>query len=248
MNSITRAALLLLAPLLLVWPVGAQAQGPTAAPPRQAVLVLADGWDSTQATLRLYERAAKGPWKAVGAPVSTVIGRKGLAWGRGLVPSGAQGPVKREGDGKAPAGVFALGFAFGYDPPGTRRLKIPYRRMTDAFECVDDEASPEYNRIVEITPAAPKAWASSEAMRRKDELYRLGVTVDHNANPPQPGAGSCIFLHIWQGPASSTSGCTAMARKDLERVTAWLDPARNPVLVQLPVSEHAAFAKLHGLP
>jgi hypothetical protein len=46
--------------------------------------------------------------------VAVLLGGGGLAWGRGLHPDGADGAVKREGDRRAPPGVFALGSGFGY--------------------------------------------------------------------------------------------------------------------------------------
>ncbi|GFK92465.1 hypothetical protein NNJEOMEG_00290 [Fundidesulfovibrio magnetotacticus] len=214
----------------------------------QAVVALSPGWDSSQAEVRLYERSPGGRWKQAGPSIRAVTGRNGLAWGRGLAAPGADGPVKREGDGRAPAGVFALGFAFGYDPPSARPLKMPYVQMTDAHECVDDEASPAYNAVVEVTPQKPKTWSSSEEMRRKDELYRLGLTVEHNTGPARPGAGSCIFLHVWRGPESGTAGCTAMDLKNLERLAAWLDPAKRPVFVSLPAGLARAYARPLGLP
>ena len=46
-----------------------------------------------------------------------MFGKNGLAWGKGIADNLDQrdGPVKHEGDGKAPAGIFKLGTAFGYD-------------------------------------------------------------------------------------------------------------------------------------
>ncbi len=226
---------------------GAQASADLARS-RQALLVVADGWDTWKGELRRFERAPGGPWKLVGAPMAVVLGKNGLAWGRGLVPGGGAGPEKREGDGRAPAGVFALGTAFGYAPEGRRKLRIPYARMTQAQECVDDPDSPFYNAIVSVSPRRPKAWNSSEVMRRKDDRYSLGVVVAHNTAPAVPGAGSCIFLHVWNTPSTYTSGCTAMSAADMERVAAWLDAAKHPVLVQLPRAEHPGFAPRHGLP
>ena len=64
-----------------------------------------------------------------------------------------------------------------------------------------------------------------------DGLYRWGIVVGHNpAN--QPGAGSCIFIHLWRGPGQPTAGCTAMSEENLPRILAWLDPALDPRLVQ----------------
>jgi L,D-peptidoglycan transpeptidase YkuD (ErfK/YbiS/YcfS/YnhG family) len=83
-------------------------------------------------------------------------------------------------------------------------------------------------------------WNSSEHMRNAGELYGWGIVVDHNGtvtgdtNPPEPGGGSCVFLHIWRSHAEGTAGCTAMSQTDLETLLTWLDPARKSRLVQLP--------------
>jgi D-alanyl-D-alanine dipeptidase len=168
-----------------------------------------------------------------------MLGKHGLAWGRGIHPlMAAERPRKREGDGKAPAGVFRIRRAFGYAAPGeVPWLRLPYRQVKPGTLCVDDPASAFYNRILEVSDAAPD-WGSHEAMLREDGLYRLGAVVGHNEDPALPGAGSCIFLHRWRGPASPTEGCTALAEADLERVLRWLFPEAQPVLIQLPEEEY----------
>ena len=70
-------------------------------------------------------------------------------------------------------------------------------------------------------------------MRRDDHVYELGVVVEHN-DACVPGRGSAIFLHVWREPGAPTAGCTSMARDDLLRLLRWLDPAAEPLLVQLP--------------
>jgi L,D-peptidoglycan transpeptidase YkuD (ErfK/YbiS/YcfS/YnhG family) len=72
--------------------------------------------------------------------------------------------------------------------------------------------------------------------------------VRYNASPVRRGRGSCIFLHIWRAAGSPTSGCTAMPAGDLETVVRWLDPARHPVVVQLPAAEYARLRGAWGLP
>ncbi len=216
--------------------------GPTAEA-GQLVLVLADSWNATTGSLTRFERIdPQGPWKQAGATVAVQLGRKGLAWGRGLHVAPHQEPLKREGDGRAPAGAFALSRAFGYAQTGQAAPHLPYLALTPTVECVDDEASSSYNKMVDNRTVA-RAWTSSEAMRRNDELYRLGLMVDHNASPVQPGAGSCIFLHIQRTPPAPTAGCTAMAPADIEALAGWLDQWKKPVLVQLPKPE---FERLRG--
>lgn len=216
----------------------------------QAVVVTTPAWDSAQAQVRLWERSAPdGSWRPASAAMPATVGRAGLGWGRGLHDTTAAGPRKREGDGRAPAGVFRLPFAFGYPPPAeVPWIRLPYRQATEHARCVDDPASEHYNRWVDVTTVSGGTWSSHELMRREDELYRLGVWVDHNVDPSEPGAGSCIFLHLRAGPGVPTIGCTAFAPENLERMLRWLDPAAQPVLVQLPEEVYAARRTAWGLP
>lgn len=211
----------------------------------QALLVTTPGWTHIGGVAQRYERGADGHWQRVGAAFQIVVGKTGLAWGRGLVDSaGFEGPQKQEGDGKAPAGVFPLVSAFGYGASADTRL--PYLQLTDSIECPDDPTSSHYNALVDDTKIA-KDWASSEHMHRSDELYRYGVFVAHNT-PPKAGKGSCIFLHIWRGPDQGTVGCTAMAESDILTLLAWLDPKKTPLLIQLPASQYEQYRVAWGLP
>ncbi len=125
---------------------------------------------------------------------------------------------------------------------------MPYKYLTTAIECVDDVNSGSYNQIMAKDSAAKVDWNSSEQMRRSDDQYLWGIVVDHNANPPQSGSGSCIFMHIWHSPESGTAGCTAMERKNLEAILFWLDPAKKPALIQSPESEYHRLATVLGVP
>jgi D-alanyl-D-alanine dipeptidase len=112
--------------------------------------------------------------------------------------------------------------------------------MTPGAICVDDPASIYYNRVFDPdtlpeAALAAKDWSSSESMRRDlahdDDLYKWGVVVRYNENA-EPGAGSCIFLHVWRGPDNPTAGCTAMAEDDLLSALGWLDKGAEFALVQ----------------
>lgn len=219
---------------------------------RQALLVLTDDWNAVPGSLRRYERSADtDAWSPVGEAIPVVVGRGGLGWGIGLhggAPS-LPGPVKHEGDGKAPAGVFRLGSAFGYAPAAeVPWIRLPYIHSTESWKCVDDTASRYYNQVVD-EGTVTKDWNSHENMRLTSDAYRLGVVVEHNwAHQTRPGGGSCIFLHIWGGPGSSTVGCTAMAPENIEALLRWLDPKRDPVLVQLTRGAYDAVRKDWRLP
>lgn len=236
-RSLPALMLLSLAAMLHPSPAPAQAARSSADAPLQAIVVITADWDATDARIQRYQRAsARGAWRRVGTPIAAVVGRTGLAWGRGAHGTAlGDGPVKREGDGKAPAGVFTLGTAFGYAPAGqVPWIRLPYAASDASLKCVDDPRSRHYNRLVHADSIARPDWSSHEEMRRTDELYRLGIWVDHNVSPPEPGGGSCIFMHLWRSPGVPTIGCTAMARPDLEAVLRWLDPRARPVLVQAP--------------
>jgi L,D-peptidoglycan transpeptidase YkuD (ErfK/YbiS/YcfS/YnhG family) len=234
---------------------GAGAQGaanlrttPVPASARQLVLVVTAGWDSTAGVLRRFRRdGAGGPWLAEGSAVPVVVGRAGLGWaGDSLAATGD--PRKREGDGRAPAGVLPLDEAFGFAPKSAMAwAQLPYVQLTEGSECVDDTASAHYNTIVDRARIASIDWSSSERMREIGQ-YAVGVVVGYNSRPAVPGRGSCIFLHIWGGPGSSTAGCTAMPRPAVESLLLWLDPRRRPVMVQLPAVEYARLRRSWQLP
>ena len=214
----------------------------------QALLVLTEGWDAVDGTMQRFERASPtGQWRPAGPPVPVVVGRTGLAWGRGLTSPSGSGPVKREGDGKAPAGIFALSTAFGQSNEKPAGWRMPYRFLANDVECVDDAASSAYNRLTTKADAQGAPWSSSEKMWL-EPLYKWGVVVDHNVPGTQAGGGSCIFLHIWKGPGRGTAGCTAMEEPALTAAIAWLLPESLPRLVQLPRAEYERLQQTWRLP
>ena len=209
---------------------------------QQLVVVTSNNWDDIQGRAQRYERDGS-TFRKSGDSFAVVVGKHGMAWGKGTFEPGA-GPVKREGDGKAPAGVFPLGTAFGFDSSAS--TKLPYLALTPSTECVDDSQSTRYNELVDGAAIA-KDWNSSEHMRSEDVLYRRGIFIQHNT-PATSGAGSCIFFHIWRGPTSPTAGCTAMDTADITRLLDWLDPGQSPLLVQMPEAQYQQVRSAWGLP
>jgi hypothetical protein len=239
------------------------AHRPTASPAatrwqhaRQLVLVTTADWNSDHGTLRSYSRTEGGNWVPAVVATPVVFGRAGAAGGIGLhdVPQDsaqAGGPMKQEGDGRSPAGVFAIGEAFGY--AASTATALPYMAMQASDYCIDVSGSPMYNRIVDADVVGRNAVAgSTEPMRRDihadgDQRYRLGFVIEHNPQG-KPDAGSCIFAHLWKSPQSSTAGCTAMDPAAMQALLAWLDAKQQPVFVLLPESEYSRLRDAWQLP
>lgn len=210
----------------------------------QLVVVTTPDWNAIQGTAQRYERHGQD-FQKVGDAFPIVVGKTGLAWGRGILPIDSnEQPVKHEGDGKAPAGLFTFGTAFGYEP--TANTQMPYTVSTDTRECVDDSQSSHYNTLVD-SAAVSKDWNSSEQMHRKDEVYRQGIVVEHNT-PAAAKGGSCIFMHIWRSNTTPTDGCTAMEPQNIKQLLEWLDPQKNPLLVQMPVAQYELYKARWKLP
>jgi L,D-peptidoglycan transpeptidase YkuD (ErfK/YbiS/YcfS/YnhG family) len=222
---------------------------PIALATRQLITVIVPNWNDTTAEIRLWKRDADR-WVADGSAWQAVVGKSGTGWGAGLhgqgPPPGRAGPTKREGDGKSPAGVFALGGSFGYGANAPATTGLPYQQVDPSWKCVDDPKSAHYNTILDQRTTKPD-WTSAEEMRRSDELYTWVVDIAHNATRV-PGAGSCIFFHVWGGPGSSTVGCTAMDERKLTDLMSKLTPGAKPALVLLPRAEYDALATAWQLP
>jgi D-alanyl-D-alanine dipeptidase len=213
----------------------------------QALVVTTRDWNATTGTARLYERSSRsGKWAAVGESFPIVVGRTGLQWGQDSAPEKAT-QFKKEGDGKSPAGLFPLTFVFG-SAVKPEQLTFPYTRLESQTECVDDVNSHHYNKVVGRNQVGIFDWKSSEKMLEIGPQYDLGVFVAYNSYPVVKGNGSCIFLHIWKDAATPTSGCTAMERPNLERIVSWIDPKKNPYLVQLTEDEYRSLRKQWNLP
>jgi len=158
-----------------------------------------------------------------------------LAWGKGLHNTPKNAPyIKKEGDGKAPAGLFRLGNGFGYAPTAFK-ISFPYAIYQTTDHCVDDSNSMWYNQIVDSTKVK-RDYKSFEHMRLKNNLYKYGITIKHNPNSIAQ-AGSCIFMHIRSENKKGTAGCTAMSEDNMVTLLKWLKEEKKPLLLQLPQSE-----------
>lgn len=215
----------------------------------QCVVAVTPGWDSSRATLSTYEKRG-GRWQRVHGPWPARIGKNGLAWGRGLHPVTDGARRKREGDGRAPAGVFAIGGAWGYAAAVERHPRLPYRRITTRDLWVEDSKSPHYNRHLVLDHEPASAWEKKQQMRQNDPAHSLKLFIAHNAPPkPVPGAGSAIFFHIWRDQGGrATHGCTAISEPRLKQLIAWVDPTRSPVSILLPETDYQRLREAWKLP
>ncbi len=207
---------------------------------RQMVVVTSAGWDDVRGTMRRFERT-DSDWQQVGAAQPVMLGRAGIGWGIGLHPAQSEGPQKREGDGRNPAGVFAIGPAFGY--AASTQTALSYLPMQATSWCMDVPGSPLYNQIVDSRIVGDSAVeGSSERMRLDlqtagDDRYKIGFVIQHNPRNVN-GMGSCIFAHLWGNPDKTTAGCTAMNEPVMREALAWLSPAARPVFVQLTDTDY----------
>ena len=227
---------------------GSPAQSPTEKlhAADKLLVVTTPGWNSVDGTMTRYDRNG-GKWVQAGTAIPVVVGANGLGWDLSI-PSQDRGdspaPLKHEGDGRSPAGVFGLLETFGFGEKGpTSRAYIP---LTASTECVDDVKSQHYAHVVDRGTVPKVDWDSAEKMREID-VYHLGMVVDYNVANTVPGNGSCIFLHIWKGMGRGTAGCTAMAQENLEALVQWVGHKKT-ALVQMPKVDYERLMKDWELP
>ena len=189
---------------------------------RQIILVVANDFNSTTAQLSCIEDG-----KTIYKNIPVNLGKNGLGWGVGLVEFShdKNEPIKKEGDKKAPAGIFKLSEVFGYEKIDT---KMKFLKATKELICVDDSNSKNYNFIIKNNHKEK----SYEVLKRDDNLYKIGIVVEHNKKQI-PFRGSCIFLHVQRDKNSATVGCTSMSEENIKKIASWLDKEKNPILIQI---------------
>ncbi len=138
---------------------------------------------------------------------------------------------KREGDGATPAGCWPLRRVL-YRPdrrPAPETI-LPVAPLAPEDAWCDDPEDARYNQ-----PARLPYAARHEVLWRDDGIYDVIVILAHNDDPPVPGTGSAIFLHIARGDYGPTEGCVALAVPDLLTVLRQAD-ASSRVCVEAPAT------------
>ncbi|WP_029012021.1 L,D-transpeptidase family protein [Niveispirillum irakense] len=133
---------------------------------------------------------------------------------------------KREGDGATPVGVFPFRRAFYRPdrqvPPFTG---LPLDGIERADGWCDDPAHPDYNRPVKLP-----FTASHEVMWMDEDIYDLVLVPGHNDDPPVPGLGSAVFVHLARPGFPGTAGCIALERPSMLALLAVLQPGDRLVV------------------
>lgn len=178
----------------------------------QVILVTTKGYNTSTGRVRTFEKQSDGKWKQI-IDDKAHIGKNGFA------------DNKKEGDGKSPTGKYTIGTAFGYKGnPGT---KIGFKHTTEDDVWVDDSKSKYYNTW-QSNSLKDKDWNSAESMMHR--LYGYGFVINYNT-AQTPDKGSAIFMHTGD---SYTLGCVATNQTSLTSIMTWIDPAKNPVIIQIP--------------
>ena len=146
----------------------------------QILLVIAENDSVHTGDMYAFNRTGSSWQKTASFPVA--IGGNGLGWGIGLHDStdcDPAEPVKREGDGKSPMGMFELSQAYGYLPPEVVDTRFPYTRSDSDLICIDDAENEYYNMVVNMREKGLDAehLPSHEEMVRRDDLYKFTVFV-----------------------------------------------------------------------
>jgi L,D-peptidoglycan transpeptidase YkuD (ErfK/YbiS/YcfS/YnhG family) len=128
---------------------------------------------------------------------------------------GGIGRSKVEGDGKTPAGRFAIPHFLVRPDAGLRLARnfrvLPIRRN---LAWCDEPGDRNYNRLVRLPPQE----TSRERLWREDRLYDIIGVLDYNIRPRVVGRGSAIFFHLARPDLSPTAGCVALRAADMRRL------------------------------
>ena len=202
----------------------------------QIILVISNNLVQNKATLECFEDN-----KRIFNKIEVNLGKNGLGIGIGYLKlkHDKNDIIKKEGDKKAPIGIFKLTSVFGY--ANNEQTHMPYIKATENLICVDDSNSKYYNKIIYMPETKPKSY---EKMRRDDNQYELGIVIEHNKEQKKQ-AGSCIFIHVQKNKDASTAGCTSMNLDDLKKIVNWLDIKKNPIFIQVPKKYLGEIKKLY---
>lgn len=187
---------------------------------QQVILVQAPSYGTYKVVVSAYEKI-NGSWNEFLTNVPGVIGRRGFSKNR------------REGDYTSPVGAFHFPYIFGWG--GNAGFKMPYKFSTNDDYWISLENPEYYNVWFHKEGGADPAWTKDqyEILGPAQKLYKFAAVMDFNMGANKiVGKGSGIFLHILPTSGLGTAGCTAIPEDKLLKVLRWLDPSKNPVIIQ----------------
>jgi L,D-peptidoglycan transpeptidase YkuD (ErfK/YbiS/YcfS/YnhG family) len=187
---------------------------------RQVVVVSADGYGTSHATLETFAKK-DGVWRPALGAMPARLGTNGFT------------DSKAEGDLETPTGMYGFGPTM-YGIAANPGVRYAYHRLVTDDWWNENPATPGYNTFQH----GPDPGGVSEALWTTAPQYDHFAVITYNipvvaADPPR---GSGIFLHVMV-PGRATAGCVSLAEPDLLRVLRWLDPAARPRVVLAPASE-----------
>lgn len=166
----------------------------------------------------IFRAHADGRFELDGRTLRCAIGKAGAI----------AAPDKREGDNRSPLGTWTMREVW-YRPdvyPEGPKTALPVRATQPDDGWCDAPGDPNYNRPVTLPYPA-----SAERMWRDDHVYDLVVILGYNDDPPVPGLGSAIFMHLARDGYPGTEGCVALERADIEAVLATAKPGDTVEIV-----------------
>jgi L,D-peptidoglycan transpeptidase YkuD (ErfK/YbiS/YcfS/YnhG family) len=191
---------------------------------RQVIVVSADGYGSTTATLEAFNKV-NGTWQPAFGAMTARVGSSGFA------------DRKVEGDLKTPTGVYSVGGTM-YGIAANPGVRYAYHRLVADDYWNENPATSGYNSFEH----GPNPGGASEALWQIAPQYDYFAVINYNipvvsADPPR---GSGIFLHVMV-PGRATAGCVSLAQGDLLTILRWLDPAASPRIVLSPRSSLSRY-------
>lgn len=179
------------------------------------LIVVGNPSDPAKSVLTYYEKDGAGKLQPV-FTAEAVSGMNGITMD------------KTEGDKKTPQGIYSFTMAFGMkDDPGSI---LPYRKVKNGDNFVDDGSSRYYNRLVNEFEVA-KDWNSAENLIRQAPHYNYALVLNYNETCT-PGKGSAIFLHCPKTANNTgTSGCISIPEERMKELVTKVDQNTRIIVV-----------------
>lgn len=174
---------------------------------QQLILVVNDNDSSNKATVFALEKS-NTKWKVKFKNIPASIGKNGFA-----LPG-----KKIEGDGKSPTGLFMLGQLFCYE--NKINSSLPFIQTNEEDKWIDDTNHINYNQYIKGNTTAK----SFEYLFLNNIYYKYCTVIEYNTHPVIKGKGSAIFFHVADENYTPTSGCVAIAEKDMLQFLKWFKP------------------------